>query len=78
MELTIEDVQITLRRDDEHAIGLDVQAFCNEFDWHMRVIREDFMEEGGRRSQVINDNDRYAKIGGQISKQAFVSIESAG
>ncbi len=50
--------------DDEHAIGLDVQPVGNERDRYLRVVGEDFREEGGRLSQVINDHDRYAEIGG--------------
>ena len=65
-ELAIENVQITLRGDDEHPIGLDVQAFGDEFDGHLRVTREDFMKEGGRPSKVVDDNDRRTEIGWQM------------
>jgi hypothetical protein len=59
----LENLQITLRRDDEHPIGLDVQAFGDEFDGHLRVPGEDFMKKGGRRSEVVDDNDRHTEIG---------------
>jgi hypothetical protein len=65
-KLAIENVQITLRRDDEHPIGLDAQAFSDEFDGHLCVMGEDFMKEGGRRSKVIDDNDRRTEIGWQV------------
>jgi hypothetical protein len=63
MEFAIKNVQIALRWDDEHLIGLDVQAFGDEFDGHLRVTGEDFMKESDRRSKVVDDNDRHTEIG---------------
>jgi hypothetical protein len=39
---------------------------------------EDFMQEGGRRSKVIDDNDGRAEIGWQMPEQARIGVESAG
>lgn len=77
-KLAIEDMQVTLRWDDEHAIWFDMQSLGNERDWHLRVMGEEFVEEGGRRSQVINDYDRGAEIGWKILEQAFVCVEPSG
>jgi hypothetical protein len=71
-------VQITLRWDDEHAIGLDEQALGNECDRHPRVVGEDFVKEGGRMSQVIDDHDRDAEIGWKVPQQACVRVEAPG
>ncbi len=65
-ELTIEDMQIALRGNDEHAIGLDVQALGDECDWHLRVMGEDFVQQGFDRSEMVNDDNSYAEIGWKI------------
>lgn len=71
-------MQIALRWDDEHAIGLDVQSLANERDRHLRVAGEDFVKESGRGSQVIDDDDRNGEIGRQIPQSAYVCVESSG
>jgi hypothetical protein len=59
-------VQITLFRDDEHMVGLDVQSFRYQFNRHLSVARENLMEQGGYGSQVINNDDCDAHIGRQM------------
>ncbi len=47
---------------DEHAIWLDEQAFADQRDRHSRVTGKDFMKEGGRLPEVIDDDDGHAEI----------------
>ena len=77
-KLVVENVQITLRWDDENPIGFDVQAFGDEFDRHRRETREDFMKEGCRRSEMIDDNDRHTEIRWQMLEEACVGVETPG
>lgn len=35
------------------------------------------MEQRGRLSQVIDDDDRYAEIGRQVPQQAYVCLEAS-
>jgi len=55
-------MEIALRRNDEHVIGLEDQTFRDEFNRHFGVVWENLMELGGDSSQVINDDDRRANI----------------
>jgi hypothetical protein len=60
-------MQIMLCRDDEHMIGLDDQPVRDQFNRHRCVLRENFVEQGGHGSQVIDDHDRDTHIGRQIA-----------
>jgi len=66
MKLSIKDVQITLRRDDEYTVALEGRSFRNQRNRHLCVVRENLMEEGGHGSQVINDDDSNTHIGWQV------------
>ena len=55
-------MEIALRRNNEHVIGLKDQTFRDEFNRHFGVVRENFMELGGDDSQMIDDDDRCANI----------------
>jgi hypothetical protein len=59
-------VQIALRRDDEHTVGLEDQSFCDQLNRHLCVARQNLMEQGGYGSQVINDDDGNTHIGRQM------------
>jgi hypothetical protein len=59
-------VQITLFWDDEHTVGLDQQFFRDQFNRHLGVARENFVEQCGHGPQVINDDNSSPHIGGQM------------
>jgi hypothetical protein len=67
-ELSIKNVQITLRRNDEHSVGPDEQSLSDQFDRHLRVARKNFVEQSGGRPQVIDDDDPNAHVGRQVSQ----------
>jgi hypothetical protein len=74
-ELAAKNVQIALCRDDENVVGPDIQAFGDEFDWHLRIAGENLMEPGSNGPTMVDDDDRSTEIGGQMPKQACVGIE---
>jgi hypothetical protein len=66
MELTIEHVQIPLRRDDEHTVALEDQSFCDQLNRHLCIGRENLVGQGSYGSHVISDDDGNAYVGRQM------------
>jgi len=60
-ESPVKNMQIALRRDDEHVIGAEDQSFRDQFNRHFGGKREDLVELGGYISQVINNDDRNTR-----------------
>jgi hypothetical protein len=56
-------VQVTLFLDNEHMVGLDEHFSRDQFNRHLCEARENFVEQGGYGSQVINDDDGNTHIG---------------
>jgi hypothetical protein len=65
-ELAIENVQIPLRRDNIHVIGLNKEPFRDQLNRHLRIARENLMEKRGHGSEVIDDHHCNSHIGGQM------------
>ena len=76
-EFTIQHVQITLRRDDEHMIRTEDQSFGDEFHRHICVPRKNLVQQCRDRSQMIYDDDGYAHICRQVMEQSNIGIETA-
>ena len=60
------------------ALRSNIQTFGDELDGHPCVSGKDFMKEGRRRPEVVDDDDRHAEIGRQMLEQANVGVEPAG
>ena len=71
-------MQITLFRDDEYMVGLDIQSFRDQLNRHFGVFREDLVEHGGYGPQVINNDDSNTHIRGQMLQQPDIGVEAAG
>jgi hypothetical protein len=66
MELSIENVQITLCWNNEYAVGRNSETVRDQFDRHLCVARQDLVEQGPHGSQVIHDDDRNTHVGWQM------------
>src|SRR5450759_2202096 len=77
-ELSIKNMQITLFRDDEHMVGLDVQSFRDQFYRHRRVTRKNLVKQGGYLSQEIDNQDSNTHISRQILQQPGIGVEPTG
>jgi hypothetical protein len=71
-------MQITLGRNDEDMVGANVEPLRDQFDGHRRVSRQDFMQLGRHRTQMVHDDNRRAQIGRHVLKQAFVGLQPTG
>ena len=65
-EFAVEHVQIPLRWDNEHMVGLDDQFFRDQLDGHRRAVRENFVKSGGDGSQVIDNDDGHSQVSRQV------------
>ena len=77
-ERAVEHMQIALRRNDEHVIGLDEQPVGDQLDRHLGVARKKLMEPGGDDPQVIDDDDGDTHVGRQMVQQPDIGVEAAG
>ena len=62
-ELAIEDVQIALCGNDEHAVWPDVQSFGDQFHGHLSYSRKYFVEPRFNNSEMIDDHYSDAHVG---------------
>jgi len=67
-KFSIENVQVTLLRNDEHTVGPDEQSFRDQFNLHLRAARKNLVEPSGYCSQVIDDDDGNTHVGRQIAQ----------
>src|ERR1039457_5539463 len=78
MELSIKNVQITLCRNNEYPVGLNPQTVRDQLDRHLRVARENLVEQSPHGSQVIHDDDGDTHAGWQMPKKPRVGVEATG
>ena len=71
-------MQIALGRDDEDLIGPDLQLFRDQVDRHVGMFRENLLEQGSDRPQMVDDDDGHTQIWGQVPQQPDVGIEAPG
>jgi hypothetical protein len=62
-------VQIALRRDDVDMVGLDKESVLDQFNWDLCVVRKNFVEHRRHGSQMIDDGDGDAHVGGRFSSE---------
>jgi hypothetical protein len=66
MELSIENVQITLCWNNEYPVGPNPQTIRDQLDRHLRVARKNLVQQSPHGSQVIHDDDGDAHVGWQM------------
>src|SRR5689334_7977115 len=71
-------MQITPFWDDEHTVASDEQLFCDQFDRHLGVARENLVEQGGHGPEVIHDDNSNSHISRQVAQQAGIGVEATG
>jgi hypothetical protein len=47
-------------------VRLELQSFGDQFNRHICVVRKNLVQQGGRGSHVINDDDSDTQIGRQM------------
>ena len=76
-KFAVQHMQIPLGWNDEHVVRLDIEAFGNQLDRHIGIVRQNFVQTGRYRPQVVHDDNRRPEIGRQIREQAFIGVEPA-
>jgi hypothetical protein len=70
-------MQVPLLGDYKHMVRPYIQFFGYQFHGHSGVARQNLVQHGSYCSQVVNDNNGYPQIGGQIAEQPGIGIEAA-